>query len=412
MYLSSTARQWAWLRTLALPEVRRLSPILLWRMRRMLSREKLVRTGGYTTVNSFLPPLNHPAFRRLMNNLPTIISGKAVPVSAYIAVTGECGYNCEHCSNKRRPGQDMSTDTLLHTVEQLDALGVSIIGFTGGEPLRRPELDSCIRAASKTATLLFTNGEGLTLERARQLKTAGLWGVAVSLDHYDEAEHDRGRGYDGAYQRAVEAIDAARRAELYTMTQMIARPDHCNEAFFDRYLQLTHRLGVHEIRLLEPMPTGHLAVAEPDRFLNDAERRQLFDLHVRTNRNRSMTKVNAFAYIEDESMFGCGAGFQHLYIDYRGDLCPCDFTPISFGNIHEESLESMWARMNSYFRRPGRRCFLMENMDLLKQQNPEVLPIPCKDIIDRCRFNTHGALPLYYRQLNFPEIPASHVSTK
>jgi radical SAM protein with 4Fe4S-binding SPASM domain len=31
-------------------------------------------------------------------------------------------------------------------------------------------------------------------------------------------------------------------------------------------------------------------------------------------------------------MFGCGAGFHHLFIDALGNVCPCDLTPLKLGN--------------------------------------------------------------------------------
>lgn len=402
MYLTKTEKQIELLRTLAMAEMRALPLPVLRNLRQFLKEEKLVRINGKVMVNSFLPPFPSRAFRQLAAGIQSLLKGTAVPVSAYVAVTNRCRFNCWHCSREYRGPGELPTDVLLRTVSELQDLGVSIIGFTGGEPLLREELEDVVGAVDeRSVTLLFTTGDGFTEEKARRLKDRGLFGVAVSLDHHTAEIHDRRRGRPGAFETALEAIRISRRTGFYAMIQLVGTRDVIEGEAMEKYLALARDLDVHEIRLLEPMPTGRLLTGDPGCRLTPAERREIQALHRRTNRTRGMPKVNAFAHVEDCSMYGCGAGFQHLYVDAEGHVCPCDFTPISFGNVREEPLSAIWGRLNAAFRRPRPCCFLLENADKLRGAFRGRLPIPYENVKHVCDFRPSPALPAYYGQLGW-----------
>ena len=55
--------------------------------------------------------------------------------------------------------------------------------------------------------------------------------------------------------------------------------------------------------------------------------------------------------------FGCNAGIRHCYITAAGDFTPCDFIPLSFGNILKEDMRVIWRRMNDAVGVPKRNCF-------------------------------------------------------
>ncbi len=402
MYLNFLAKNLVLVRTLLMPEMMALPLATLWRIRRLLKDEKLVRLGRQTIINSFLPPFPGPAFRTMARGLQRVRRGQAVPVSAYVAVTNRCRYACWHCSKAHRAGNDLSLENLLKATRDLQALGVSIIGLTGGEPLLRDDLEQVIRSVDPcSVTLLFTTGDGFTDTRAAALKASGLFGVAVSLDHYDANAHDLRRGRTGAFATAVEAIRRSRRLGFYTMIQLVATRDLANPGTLDRYLALARQLDVHEIRVLEPMPTGLLVDQGPAACLAAAERQVLRQAHLRANRARRLPKVSSFAQIESPEMYGCGAGFQHLYIDAGGHVCPCDFTPISFGNILREPLADIWRRMNAAFARPRACCFLLQHADALRRAFDGELPIPYEKVRQLCRCEPDQPLPRFYRALGW-----------
>jgi len=401
MYLTGIQRQLAFLRTLLVPGMRKLPPSTLLGVRRFLRDEKLTKLDdGRIVINSFMPPFPSRAFGTLVNGLHALRAGKAIPISAYIAVTNRCRYRCWHCSRDHRDGSELDTAELARLVGELQDMGLSIIGFTGGEPLLRDDLAEVVASVDdRSSTVLFTSGDGLTAERASELRDAGLFGVAVSLDHHSPGVHDRRRGVEGAFQSALAAIRNCLDHGFYTMIQLVATRDVIEGTTIDRYLELAGRLGVHEIRLLEPMPTGKLLDGDPACCISCEQREALRRLHTRTNKSRSLTKVCAFAHVEHEERYGCGAGFQHFYIDGSGNVCPCDFVPVSFGNVREEGVSDICARMAQELGKPRPRCFLMEKAGALRNLFDGKLPMDWRRVREHCGLRHEGLLPGYYKAM-------------
>ena len=410
MYLSRIGKEAVLWKTLRYREMRKLGLRTLLGMRPFLKHEKVARVGDKMMFNSFLPPFPSEAFRTLAKGIQGLKEGRAAPISTYIAVTNKCRFNCWHCSRTRRCGKDMSRDELIRTIGELQDLGVSIVGLTGGEPLLRPDLEDLIGAVDeRSTTILFTSGDGFTPERAASLRDRGLFGVAISLDHYEAEIHDERRGKKGAYATAIEAVRTARAHGFYTMIQLVATRDIADEHVLDRYLELASELGVHEIRLLEPMPTGELTGEQCSCCINGEQREILKRIHRKTNGSRSLPKVTSFAHIEHGDMYGCGAGFQHMYIDAAGNVCPCDFTPVSFGNVLEQPVAVVWQRMQDAFGQPGRMCFLLRNAAKLGATFEGKLPLDYEEIRSTCKFPHGEELPGYYKMLGWDKEKAQSV---
>jgi len=116
---------------------------------------------------------------------------------------------------------------------------------------------------------------------------------------------------------------------------------------------------VHEFRILEPIPTGGF-YSQRDEILTIEESQKLADFHKHWNKQNQGPAISSFSHLESDLMFGCGAGFHHLFIDAVGNVCPCDLTPLSFGNLLEETLEDIWLRMGETFDLPRCGCLMKQ----------------------------------------------------
>jgi MoaA/NifB/PqqE/SkfB family radical SAM enzyme len=75
---------------------------------------------------------------------------------------------------------------------------------------------------------------------------------------------------------------------------------------------------------------------------------------------RQYPSIAAMIIDEDRDHFGCTAGgTDRFYINAKGDVQPCEFLNISFGNIATESFEWIYERMRRTFLTPG-DCWLCE----------------------------------------------------
>jgi MoaA/NifB/PqqE/SkfB family radical SAM enzyme len=115
-----------------------------------------------------------------------------------INVTGRCNSRCVYCRAWRDGDKqgEPSREELLDLVDQVATLGCHAVGFSGGEPLLRNDLEEVIaRAAGHGLTVnIVTNGLLLTGNRLRSLAEAGLGSLGVSLDTLDPEAYEAIRG--------------------------------------------------------------------------------------------------------------------------------------------------------------------------------------------------------------------------
>ena len=338
----------------------------------VIKNDRLVLHNDDFVVNSFLPPLNSRAYKSIVDAVPgenaeffyNHTTGKRLaPISTYIAITGKCMYNCWHCSAKRfikdkdDNSIEMTTDKIKKIVKSLQDLGVGIIGFTGGEPLLRNDLEAIIKSIdNRSISYLFTNGYSLSLNKAKALKESGLFGVGISLDSLYKEVHDKKRGYNGAYENSISAIKNSKEAGLYTMAQVVCTKEMLKSGEIYKLGKYLKTLEVDEVRILEPIPCGSLLVKSNEIFSKE-DKEELIKLHISLNRNKEYPKTSVFPYIESKDQFGCGAGVQHSYIDTEGNFTPCDFVQESFGNVLNEDIKDIWNKMHGKLKHARNYCY-------------------------------------------------------
>ena len=345
-------------------------------LREWLSGEMLTKHKGKWVFNSFLPPFPGRAYDRMFENL---LSGRSLsPVSAFLAVTGRCPFSCPHCSIKGRPDGELSTELWLKTINELHELGNSLIGFTGGEPLMRADLPELIKAAvdGGAETIVFSSGAGFTPDLAEKLKAAGLWAFCVSVESFDEKRNSKMRNNPDALSIARKALELSVKTGFYTMTGSVARRSFVESREYEKIYKNACEIGVNEIRLVEPMPCGKLIDSVEDDLLTPEHIKELREFHVKTNKRGKLPKVCAFNHIESPEYFGCGGGTQHMFIDYNGQVCPCDFTSMSFGCVEKQPLVEIWERMTKAMHNPRRNCFVQKNHKIIQKYYHETGELP------------------------------------
>ena len=326
-------------------------------MAKLLRCENPHRHGGRLYINTFFPPYPSEAFGRFMQ---AVYDRRRVPFSTYFAVTDKCPYKCGHCSYGNHKKGQLSTAEAIRVVEQIKSVGTVTIGFTGGEPLLRGDIAALVRqAGGSVSKVLFTTGYNLDAALAGELKDAGLDAMMIGIESDDEQTHDGTRGAGGSFRQALKAIETSRQAGIYTGISTVATKDKLQNGTIRRLAATAGQWGASEFRILEPVPTGSLS-GQTGQLLAAGQSRQLADFHKQWNKAGKGAAVSCFSHLESDEAFGCGAGFHHLFIDALGNVCPCDLTPLSFGNALEESLAAIWGRMEKHFAQPRCGCLMSE----------------------------------------------------
>ena len=189
-------------------EIRKLPLRQKLAMNYVSKESKLTRIGDKIYTNTFTPYFPSLAYDRFLKGVITVSAGKPYPVVTNFAITPQCPCNCWHCSFSDRSKKDiLSLEQLEKAIADVQDLGASVIGLTGGEPLLRDDLEDIIASIDKRSMpLLFTTGYRLTRERVKDLKRAGLEIPVVSLDHYKAEVHAKRRCKAGILEYALNAI--------------------------------------------------------------------------------------------------------------------------------------------------------------------------------------------------------------
>lgn len=360
-------------------EFLRLPLITKWKLFVLARKEKLVLVGDQVFASIFIPPFSSSYFPRYLKWADNFFKGNYTPRLLNICLTNRCCYNCDHCSNKNAAlGSEVSIGEVKKTFDFFDKKGIYKITLTGGEPLLRADLEDILKALNQKGSVfigLCTSGYNLSFERARELKKAGLSIVKISLDFIDEGANDRYKNFKGAFKHAVAAIQNSLKAGLGVVVQPVLRREMLeSEKTFFNFIDFLEGLGAHEVQFLEPKPCGNYLFT--DKIITAVDKKRFYELSGKAN--RSFRKIKCSSFFKHEDELGCMAGSGNFYLDAVGNLMPCAFAQVSFGNIREESLEKIYERFRDVFSRPRKTCLSFE-VASQKKQGIEINPASLKN---------------------------------
>jgi MoaA/NifB/PqqE/SkfB family radical SAM enzyme len=163
------------------------------------------------------------------------------------------------------------------------------------------------------------------MEKAKQLKKAGLTGVSVSLDHYLEAEHNKFRRNDKSFKFALEAIKNAQEVGLLTAMTLCVTQSFCTLENLDAYHQLAFELKVPFVQLMEPRATGNYEGKDVE--LNTEQFKILEDFYKKRNSDKNFKNFPIIQYTgyQQRNKSCGGAGNRYIYIDTDGYTMACPF---------------------------------------------------------------------------------------
>ncbi|MDI3540382.1 MAG: hypothetical protein PWQ52_1505 [Methanolobus sp.] len=292
--------------------------------------------------STWMPPIPSKAFDRLVSSQMSAMRGRYIPEQLTISITEDCPNRCIHCAlPDTRNKAKLEPDVVRSLIDQAQDIGTTLIIFDGGEPLVYDGLEELIShvAQTKASPALFTSGVGLTKERAASLKNAGLYMLSVSLDSSTEAGHDFMRGRPGVFREAMSAIRNGLDAGLLVNMYVVLSPRNIGE--LDEFYSLAKDAGVHELSFFQIVPTGRW-LDHKDEVLSPEDLQKLDEFVAKV---ADMEGPRVFPIPHMVKRFGCFAGRKWLHITPEGDVLPCACMPLPYGNIHSESLESVWKRL-------------------------------------------------------------------
>ncbi len=305
-----------------------------------------------------------PAHRRVpLADDARPVDRRAKPINAVWELTLRCDLSCKHCSSRAgRPRPDeLTTPEALDVVGQMADVGVLEVTLIGGEAYLHEgwtEIVRAIRARGMECTMV-TGGRGLTPERARAAKEAGVMSVSVSIDGLAQT-HDSLRGLVGSHESAFRAMENLARegVQVSANTQIGRRNRRELSGVFD----LIARAGAHSWQVQLTVAAGRVA-DDPGLLLEPYHLLEVMPSIARLKPKADAAGLriwpgnNLGYYGPYESLLrgqlplgrkgSCGAGRFILGIESNGAVKGCPSLPSAAyvgGNLRDDGLRAIWER--------------------------------------------------------------------
>lgn len=344
--------------------VSRLSPLRFVQFARRLKlflskldHNKPFRLGNGIRLDLYVPTFPSRAF---YHGCQKFLEFENLPpcVTVLISVTAACRFACEHCYQRFDRGRDVPVEMLEELVRRLQDRGVAFFNIEGGEPFLVFERLKRVLGAIDSRSEVWVNstGDGITVERLRELRARNLTAVMFSLHTADPERLNGFMGSPTAWETLTRGVAACHEAGVPVTFNTCLGRESFHNGEFEAVMEKARELGGCLVQLIQPKPAGAWLEAGPAKF-SRADFEQLERLVHKYNhdpRYASYPAIAAQVLEEDASRFGCTAGgVDRFYINAKGDVQPCEFLNISFGNILQEDFGKIYGRMRETFAKPG-----------------------------------------------------------
>jgi len=287
------------------------------------------------------------------------------PMLVIWEATQACDLACVHCrasAQSERSPNELTTEQGYRLLDEIRSFGEPLMVFTGGDPLKRPDLYDLIRYAVKIGLRTNVTPSAtplLTAEAIDQCKAAGITRMAISLDGHDAASHDDFRGVPGTFDLTLRAMRWAQEIGMPLQVNTLA----CEETAADApgIFELLKPLGVARWSLFFLISVGRGKVLQPlspeagERLMN-----WVYDITptapfiVATTEAPSYRRV-ALQRMREEGLhgddikrsgvyrgFGIRDGHGIVFVSHTGDICPAGFLPLTAGNVRTDRLADVY----------------------------------------------------------------------
>jgi pyrroloquinoline quinone biosynthesis protein E len=256
---------------------------------------------------------------------------------------------------------ELSTEEWKRVIREAAALGVLQIGFSGGEPLGRRDLEElvCIARKANLYTNLITSGIGLDGNRVRALRSAGLDSIQLSFQSDESSLADEIAGAP-AQQRKLDAAAKIRDAGIPLSLNFVIHRRNIDR--LPRMIELAESLGAQRVELANVQFYGWA-------FLNRAALLPTREQVTRAREIAAAAKARLAGAIDifyvlpdyyETRPKPClnGWGQRYLTVNPVGDVLPCPTASsaipyLRFENVRTSNLEWIWQESESFNRFRG-----------------------------------------------------------
>lgn len=294
------------------------------------------------------------------------VYGRA-PMIVYWETTMACGLACDHCRATAMPHSqpgELSTAEGVALLDQITGFGDPLphVVFTGGDPLRRTDLELLIRAATDRgigASLAPAVTPDLSREGLASLQKSGIQTISLSLDGSNAQLHDGLRGVPGTFDMTMEAFEWAAELEIPVQVNTLVTEQTLDDLPAVYELLTTKTLLRWALFFLISVGRGEalteISPAESERLfhrlfhLSSTAPFQIKTTEATHYRRVAMRLMRAEGLSDEEIArrpvgrgFGIRDGNGIMFVNHEGDVFPSGFLPQRLGNVRETSVVDLY----------------------------------------------------------------------
>jgi radical SAM protein len=288
------------------------------------------------------------------------------PMLVIWEVTQACDLACVHCrasAQSERHSKELTTEQGYRLLDEIRSFGEPLMVFTGGDPLKRPDLYDLARYAVKIGLRTNVTPSAtplLTAEAIEKFKDAGVSRMAISLDGPDAESHDHFRGVPGTFDRAMFALRHARDIGLDTQLQTTVTKR--NLPRLAEFSEIASEVRTKMWSLFFLIVTGR-ALEDDDLTAEGYEKVFEFMYELSKTAPYGIKTTEAMHYrryvaqrikaehgiTQNDNAKGVawrtagvsdGKGF--VFVSHTGEIFPSGFLPVTGGNVLEDSLTDIY----------------------------------------------------------------------
>lgn len=289
-------------------------------------------------------------------------------------LTYRCPLHCVFCYNPVNYAhihQELSTDDWIRVMREARALGTAQLGFSGGEPLLRDDLEILVAEARTLGfyTNLITSGVGLNENRIAALKSAGLDHIQLSFQDSTQEINDF-LSSTKTFELKKKVAALIKRYD-YPMVMNVVLHRH-NIPHTDKIIDMALEL---EAEYLELANTQYYGWAMENRKQLLPTREQLIAAEATVNAYREKIGKRCKLlfvvpdYFEDRPK-ACMNGWGSIFLDIAPDgaALPChnarQLPGLNIPNVKDHSIREIWYdsqafnffRGDEWMQEPCRSC--------------------------------------------------------
>ncbi len=278
-------------------------------------------------------------------------------------LTYACPLQCPYCSNPvdyARHKEELSTEDWKRVLTQARQMGAVQLGFSGGEPLTRQDLAELVAHARQLGyySNLITSGYGLTEDKIRHLKQAGLDHIQVSIQAPEKDLSDFLAGTESFEHKKQVARWV--KANDYPMVLCVVIHRH-NIEQMEQILEMAIELGADYLELANTQYYGWAHLNRPQ-LLPSREQFERAEAIAHRYQDKMKGKMKIYYVIPDfyeDRPKACmnGWGTTFLTIAPDGSALPCHAArelPVDdFPNVREMSVKEIWEESEIFNRFRG-----------------------------------------------------------